>query len=238
MAKRLSERKGFDLYLLIGQSNMSGRGKIKTIDRKMHPRVLTLDKDNRWVAAVDPLHFDKVSAAVGPGLTFGKAMAALDPTVVIGLVPCAVGGTPMVRWQKGADLYEAAVERARIALADGVFAGALWHQGERDSQFPADAKLYGRRLAKMVRDLRRDLSTPELAVVVAELGRFLDKKHFVKLRTINDALKRLPERVKHTAWVDSAGLEDRGDGVHLNTESQRELGRRYAEAMARLKPKG
>jgi len=32
--------KNFHLYLLIGQSNMAGRGKLESIDRTVHPRVM------------------------------------------------------------------------------------------------------------------------------------------------------------------------------------------------------
>ncbi|MFC1509000.1 sialate O-acetylesterase, partial [Candidatus Omnitrophota bacterium] len=49
----------FHLYLLIGQSNMAGRGEVGDQDRQSHPRVFTLNKDNIWIPAADPIHFDK-----------------------------------------------------------------------------------------------------------------------------------------------------------------------------------
>ena len=39
----------FHLYLLIGQSNMAGRGKIELQDKVAVPRVLMLNKANEWV---------------------------------------------------------------------------------------------------------------------------------------------------------------------------------------------
>jgi hypothetical protein len=92
-----------DLCLLIGQSNMAGRGTVEPEDLKVHPPVLTLNKDNEWVPAVDPIHFDKKQAGVGPGRSFGIAMAERDPTVRIGLIPCAVGGTSIRKWRPGAE---------------------------------------------------------------------------------------------------------------------------------------
>jgi len=89
----------FHLYLLIGQSNMAGRGEVGPQDREIHPRVLALSKEGEWVPAIDPIHFDKPIAGVGPGRTFGKTMAAHDPSVRIGLIPCAVGGSPISTWQ-------------------------------------------------------------------------------------------------------------------------------------------
>lgn len=51
----------FDLYLLIGQSNMAGRGEITDEYLKEgHPNVFMLDEENNWVLAKHPLHFDKL----------------------------------------------------------------------------------------------------------------------------------------------------------------------------------
>ena len=84
-----------DLYLLMGQSNMAGRGKIGAEDKTPHPRVLVFTLANQWEPAVEPITHDKPRMlGVGPGLAFGKAMAEAEPGVTIGLVPCAVGGTP------------------------------------------------------------------------------------------------------------------------------------------------
>ena len=55
----MEEQAMLHLYLLIGQSNMAGRGEVAKEDRTPHPRVLKLDKKDEWVPAVDPLHFDK-----------------------------------------------------------------------------------------------------------------------------------------------------------------------------------
>jgi hypothetical protein len=49
----------FHLFLLAGQSNMAGRGKVEPQDAEPHPRVRMLDQAGNWVPAVDPLHFDK-----------------------------------------------------------------------------------------------------------------------------------------------------------------------------------
>ena len=62
-------KNNFHLYLLVGQSNMAGRGEIQQEDNTPHPRVLMLSKENRWQPAVEPLHFDKPDiVGTGPGL--------------------------------------------------------------------------------------------------------------------------------------------------------------------------
>jgi hypothetical protein len=44
---------------------------------------------------------DKPNASVRSGLSFGMARAAAEPLLTIGLITCAVGGTPLSRRVKG-----------------------------------------------------------------------------------------------------------------------------------------
>ena len=82
------------LYILMGQSNMAGRGTVEAIDSQPHPRVFALKSNNEWGPATEPLHWDKPERiGVGPGYAFGRAMAEQDPSVQIGLIPAAVGGS-------------------------------------------------------------------------------------------------------------------------------------------------
>lgn len=234
---QLPARESFHLYLLIGQSNMAGRGAVDPDKNVSHPRVVKFDRSNGWAPATDPLHFDKTTAGVGPGSGFGPAMAEADESVTIGLIPCAVGGTPLKRWQKGGDLYEAAVRRTREAMRNGVLKGVIWHQGENDSQRAEDAATYGERLAQMIQDLRKDLGNERLPFVVGKLGTFLPPDRMPHVGTINEALESLPQKAPHTACVDSRGLKDKGDKIHFDSESAREFGRGYATAMRGLQQK-
>jgi len=53
-----------DIYLLIGQSNMAGRGEITAEYKDAgSSQVLMLNKENNWVQAKHPLHFDKPTIA-------------------------------------------------------------------------------------------------------------------------------------------------------------------------------
>ena len=65
----------FELYILAGQSNMAGRGTITDEYKNAgSEKVLMLTKDGQWVQAKHPIHFDKPSAGVGPGMVFGIQM--------------------------------------------------------------------------------------------------------------------------------------------------------------------
>jgi hypothetical protein len=80
---------------------MAGRGVVEDDDRVVNPRVLMFDRLETWKPAVDPVHFDKPSAGVGPGRSFGIAVANVDSTIRIGLIPTAVGGSPITSWEPG-----------------------------------------------------------------------------------------------------------------------------------------
>lgn len=227
------------LYLLIGQSNMAGRGDVEPQDREIHPRVFALDEAGQWVPAADPIHFDKPVAGAGPGRTFGKIMADRDPTVRIGLIPCAVGGSPISAWRPGAlweqthsRPYDDAIARAHVALRRGVLKGILWHQGESDSN-EDDAEQYEDRLVALVDALRTELEAPDVPFVCATLGDFFLARN-PWAETVNRALQRIPERVRCAACVDAGGLGHKGDEVHFDAPAARELGRRYARAMIGL----
>lgn len=225
------------LYLMMGQSNMSGRGKVEVEDRTPHPRVLMFTTNAVWQPAVEPVTHDRPKLlGVGPGLAFGKVMAERNPEVIIGLVPCSLGGTPLSRWQKGGDLYSNAVHRARLAMQTGTLKGVLWHQGESDSN-RGKAETYGARLGQMIRDLRADLDAPELPFVAGQLGEFLytrGSNNVAEVRLVNDAIVNLPQIVPQTGFVSSEGLTHKGDQLHFDTVSERELGRRFANVMLNL----
>lgn len=234
----IPKKEKLHLYLLMGQSNMAGRGVIEEVDKTSHPRVLVLTTNNTWELAVEPITRDRAfGLGVGPGLAFGKMMADKDPSITIGIVPCAVGGTPLQRWQHTGDLYKRAVERAKRAQQDGTLKGMLWHQGESDSGKKENAESYGERLSQMIRDFRNDLGETNLPVVVGQLGEFLydrgeDKSPFARL--INETLANLPKNVPATACIESHGLTHKGDVLHFDAKSEREMGHRYATQMLLL----
>jgi hypothetical protein len=235
---QLPVKEKLHLYLLLGQSNMAGRGQIGPEDTTPHPRVLVFTLANQWEPAIEPVTHDKPGMlGVGPGLAFGKAMAGNDPDVTIGLVPCAFGGSPLKRWQSSGDLYSNAVNRAKLAMREGTLKGILWHQGESDAGMATNATSYSDRLAQMIRNIRADLASPDLPFVAGQIGEFLydrGPEHSPYARVVNAALAGLPAKVPATGCALSKDLKHKGDELHFDAASQRELGRRYAAEMIRL----
>ena len=135
-----------DLILLIGQSNMAGRGLLGEVPPIKNAHI-TMLRDDQWQQASEPLHTDKETAGVGLASSFASEYLGAFPEAEIGLVPSAVGGTPLSRWMPGCDLYENALVNARRAMEDGQLKAILWHQGEADAQDIALAQSYGQRLS-------------------------------------------------------------------------------------------
>ncbi|MDR6340942.1 hypothetical protein HNQ91_004015 [Filimonas zeae] len=230
----------FHVYLLIGQSNMAGRGPLDSLSKQVHPQVVMLDSFNKWIPATDPVHFDKPAAVgVGPARSFAESMLTetTGKAVKIGLVPCAWGGSPVKVWEPGAVYlkqfypYDFAIERLRIAMQHGVIKGILWHQGESDND-SAHAAVYLNKLAILIGRLRAETQQADLPFVAGEIGYF-NKKELV----INSVINQLPQQLRGTAVISAKGLTDKGDRLHFDAASARELGKRYAAAMKALQAK-
>jgi len=229
------------LFLLAGQSNMAGRGQVEAQDSIVNPRVLKLDKSLTWVPAVDPLHWDKPAlVGVGPGRSFGLALAARDTTARIGLIPAAVGGSPISSWEPGAldtatgtHPYDEALARLRIARQSGKLRGILWHQGESDAT-PALSALYAGRLRALIARFRADAGDPNLPFIIGELGKFDGKPWTPDVARIDSVHRAIAASVPNVAYVSSDGLVDKGDTLHFDAASQRKFGERYAAAYLAL----
>lgn len=227
----------FHLFLLAGQSNMAGRGKVAPQDQKVHPRVLVFNKQGQWVPAVDPLHFDKPGiVGVGLGRSFAIEVADANPEITIGLIPVAVGGSPIAAWEPGGyhastktHPYDDALQRAKKALPVGTLKAILWHQGESDSQ-PKLAEVYEQKLHQLIARLRAEFGAPSVPFIAGQMGQFSERPWSDAKKRVDRAHRELPDKVPHCAFVDSDGLKHKGDEVHFDAASYRELGKRYAKA--------
>ena len=236
----LPPKEKFHLFLLVGQSNMAGRGIVGEEDKTPHPRVLMLNKAGEWTPAIDPLHFDKSAAGVGLGKTFGIRIAEANPGITVGLIPCAVGGSPIDAWQPGAFYaptkshpWDDAMQRAQVALKAGTLKGILWHQGESDSNEKL-APAYEGKLHELVARFRKELNAPEVPFIAGQMGLFADSPWDDAKNQVDKAHRDLPGAVKHTAFVSAEGLNHKGDKVHFDAAGQREFGSRYAEAFSKI----
>ncbi|QEC70400.1 sialate O-acetylesterase [Arachidicoccus ginsenosidivorans] len=229
----------FHIYLLMGQSNMAGRGYLTDENKAIHnDHVLALNQNMQWEVAHNPLHYEKPNQdGVGPGLAFGMKMYddAVNPNIKIGLVPCAVGGSPIEHWLPGAydaatntHPYDDAITRIKEAMKAGIIKGVIWHQGESDCTTDL-APNYMPQLYQLIANIRQEVGNAKLPFIVGELGRF-----YAPHNMINTQLPQLTEHLSDVGVVSSEGLSDRGDALHFNAVSADTLGKRYAVKMEQL----
>ena len=243
-AVSLPPKENFHLFLLVGQSNMAGRGKVEPEDLKPHTRVLTLTKDNQWQPAIAPLHFDKPKyVGVGLGRSFGIEIANANPNITVGLIPCAVGGSPIASWEPGAldratatHPYDDTLIHMQAALPLGTLKAILWHQGESDAK-PAESVVYEEKLHTLIHRFRKEFNAPTVPFIAGQMGIFAERPWDEHKKLIDQAHQSLPQKIPHAAFVDAKNLQHKGDEVHFDSPSYRELGRRYAKAYLKLTTK-
>ncbi len=224
----------------MGQSNMAGKGLIEPVDTTTHPRVYMLTDSLTWKLASTPLHIYKPGFGTGLGLTFGKLMADSNEDIIIGLIPCAKGGSPIEFWKKNvyhefsnSYPYDEAISKTKFAMNAGTLKGILWHQGEGDSKSMKNASQYEQHFLRMIDTLKKDLNKTHLPVVVGELGEFTFKKR-PYAEQINQTLVKIAEGNENIGFVSSHGLTHNGDSIHFDSKSLRKLGERYADEMMQL----
>lgn len=217
------------LFLLIGQSNMAGRGKIEEQDKVTNPDIFMLTKDLKWVIAKDPVHFDKAAAGVGLCSEFARDVFKADPKSPIGLIPCAMGGSSLDQWQPGKPLYVTAISRAKEAVKQGRLAGILWHQGESDAK-PESIATYPARFETMITQLRKDLGVENVPVLIGEIIPGHGNHD-----AVNVALAETAKKTPNAALVSSADLGKKQ--LHYDSADYRALGKRYAEVFLKWEKK-
>lgn len=219
------------VYLLIGQSNMAGRAKMEEADTQATPRTFLLNNEDQWEPASNPLNRHSTirkglgMQKLGPGSSFGAAMAKADDDVTIGLIVNARGGSKIGQWKKGTRFYQEALRRAKATQETGSLKGIVWHQGESDAGAPGT---YLDDLAQLIADLREDLGVEGLPFVAGQVH---------NVPEINAQIARLPEKVDATGFISSEGLKTT-DRWHFDALSVRLMGERYAEVMIKLQKDG
>lgn len=222
---------------------MAGRGKVEALDTLSHPRVMMLDKDMNWVSARDPMHFDKSAAGTGLGLTFGKIMANNNPSIKIGLIPTAVGGSSINYWfadslfsQTNTYPYDDMIRRTKKAMETGALKGILWHQGESDSNSEEALNGYRQKFEAMLDSLKSDLGIESIPLVMGEIGYFFYPKADYAQK-MNGVIWQISNSSDCVGLVTAEGLTHKGDSTHFDSNSYHALGVRYAAKMQELQTK-
>jgi Carbohydrate esterase, sialic acid-specific acetylesterase len=240
------------LYLvaLLGQSNMVGRGKLSDLPPGFpsnSTKLWNFTNAYKWEPAKEPIdsplgQLDAVSldqrAGVGPSLALANAFASAHPSIPIGLIPCAKGGSSILEWQEKPiaeprnTLFGSCMNRMKMASqADGKIRAVVFWQGGRDAKSLDHALLWKDSFTRLVADLRADLGNPNLPVIMVmrEDGPKAQNK-YPYWTVVRDQQRsvNIPGVVKIT----SDGYERKSDGIHLTTKGQLAIG----AALAALLP--
>ena len=228
-------------FLIIGQSNMAGRGFIADAEPlDTCGGKLKVLRNGRWQKMYRPVNPDRSFSGTCLAESFAKAYSDEHPDVNVGIIPCADGGTCLDQWQRGSLLFDHAVSCARLAMRTSHLAGILWHQGEGDcteERYP----FYLEKITAIMTALRRELNAEDIPLMVGGLGDFLkdraESPALVNYPHVNDALKRFAESSPRTVFVSAEGLASNPDNLHFNHCSLQEFGLRYYEAFKTVEDK-
>lgn len=223
------------VFLMAGQSNMAGRGQVMPVDTIEDPRILTLNNSGEVEIAKEPLHFyEPELQGLDCGLSFAKALIEKLPKgSSILLVPMAVGGSSTKDWlgddvYRGVRLLSNFTNRVEKAQKLGKIKGLLWHQGESDAN-EAAILLYEDKIKSLFNILRSKANDEDMPIVMGELGDF-GHKDDATWKLLNALMHRLETSEKNIRVVSSGGLNHKGDNLHFDSEGQRTMGKRYADA--------
>lgn len=235
--------KGDDLhsFLMIGQSNMAGRGEFSDVSPIDNFRCYML-RNGRFLRMREPINPDRAifegtfHSGVSLAASFADEFAKLYKTR-IGLIPCADGGTEIDAWQPGEILYDHAVFMTRLAMRTSKFSGILWHQGESDSSSDDSVLQYKPKLINLIRSLRRDLGAEELPFIMGELSEDISEEWKMgdRVKKMNDIFHEVAGETSKCGVASAKGLSLKPDGIHFDSASLRELGKRYFDIYKKVR---
>ena len=254
-----AQDKKFYIFLCLGQSNMEGNARIQPqdtvgIDHRFQVLQavdcpdLKRTKGN-WYTAVPPL--SRCRTGLTPADYFGRTMVAnLPGDVRIGIINVSVGGckielfdkdnyqsyvTTAPKWMLGminqydGNPYARLVELAKLAQKDGVIKGILLHQGESNS----NDSLWTKKVKLVYDNLLKDLHLKAKKVPLLA-GELVNADQGGICAGMNKIIATLPQMIKNSYVISSAGCTDATDNLHFDAAGYRELGKRYAEKMLSL----
>lgn len=238
----------FDVFLLIGQSNMAGRGFLYEKDKEAMSGVFLLDSEGNVVPACEPLNqYSSIRKKISMqkmtlGGSFARDIHAATGRKVL-LVVNARGGSSARQWLPGAEnlkaktgqddlwadgedipvFFDEAVRRTRQAMQYGSLKGILWHQGEADA-YEKYAPLWPEKVASIAENLRYELGVGKEVPFIA--GETL--QNFVRSDIINPYIDRIASMVPGSDFVSSEGCKSNSDNLHFSRQGITLLGHRYA----------
>ena len=221
----------YDVFLLIGQSNMAGRGTLIEGDTDpFDQNVYLLNAVGLPEPATNPLNqystVRKTTTAQGmnPGFSFSKKISQQTGRKIL-LVVNARGGTSLSEWKPNSSTgyYKEAVARTKLARKYGHVVAILWHQGESNSSNPSG---YLDGLKTIVDALRPDVGNSNAPFIAGEIAEW-----HTNASKFNPVIQQISSVISNSDYVSSKDcgmLKDTSD-PHFSRDGQILLGERYAD---------
>lgn len=226
-----------DIWLIAGQSNASGYGR-KPYREEPVLGVHAFRAEGSWALAAHPLHDSTGSRfpasretynnGHSPFLRFASELRARlgHP---IGLVPGALGGSPLEAWHpERGPLFRNLLAMARAA--GGKARGLIWYQGETDAS-PGTSRDYLERFLASAEGWRRALGQPDLPILTVQIGRYRSERPGEEdedWSRVREAQRQAALRDGRIAVVPALDLP-LDDTIHIGTDGNATLGARLAD---------
>ncbi|MBO7196341.1 MAG: hypothetical protein J6V80_03310 [Clostridia bacterium] len=211
--------KGRQSILLIGRSNMAGRGNLSHVEPISDDRILMQNESLEWVKMEEPIHYDKTAAGVGLAASFAKGFVDTFDCEV-GLIPAAYGGTSLAQWKVGGTYYNRALEMARAAQEDSEICAILWHHGGSGDT------AYGEKLKAIINGFISDLGLDrdKIVIVTGETCYSVEEE---QRNMTHEQLRSLCDDFERYGVASAETLTMNSDNSHFDAASLRVFGYRY-----------
>ena len=240
------------VFLLIGGINMEGRGEITESDEKVVDDALIWDPQySVWTQVRVPYgqyspflskrnreyaYWGKLNC----GPSFVRTYKISNPDAHIGIICAPRNHMTIHNWKPGQDpshhpFFNTVVDVTRKAIGEmratgyskkvsPVLKGILWHDGEQHYENELDE--YFDLFPKIMRNLRNELSGGKSLPIV--FGQLCDG-----YESFNERIIKQTAVIPNSACVRTVGLSS-SNNFTFDSESYRELGKRYAKEMMQL----
>ncbi|HDZ21471.1 hypothetical protein LCGC14_0124760 [marine sediment metagenome] len=228
-----------EVFVTAGQSNSTSCGQFPT---KQRSGMVSAFNGTQWKTATDPMWgaYDLIGvsptelivyAGGSPWLSFGDAMYKRYG-VPIGVAVTGQGGSSVLQWQPGEDVFAWMMTRI-WQLGAGGFRAVLWHQGESDCEMPPGQ--YCEKLARVIEASRAEggWAIPWSVAKVSYRGP--DLPRLDSMRVEFDAIweSGIALAGPDTDTLGGDNRDDDGKGVHFSPKGLRAHGRMWANVIAK-----
>lgn len=222
-------------FLMIGQSNMAGRGEFGEVEAIENDNCFMLrmglwEKMSEPINPDAPIYCEDFHSGISLAASFADELQK-QTKKKIGLIPCAFGGTKLEQWMPGELLFDHAVMMTKLAMRSSRLKGIIWHQGESDCSSDENVLEYKTKFLAMISCLKKEIGIEAIPVIMGEVSENITEAWNVgnRPKKINQVFHEISEEMRDCRVVTSKGLYLKSDGIHFDSKSCRIFGQRYCE---------